>query len=63
MTYYRAALTRRPDWSAATKNLAIAFEKAGQLDSARQSWSLLLDDDAHRREARLRIEDLDRQND
>ena len=60
MTYYEAALEWRPEWSAATKNLAIAFEKAGNIESARQSWSLLLDDDAHRREARLRIDDLDR---
>lgn len=53
---YRSALEMRPGWSAATKNLALAEEAAGNRARARELWESLRDDPALGAVARERLE-------
>ena len=56
---YVAALSFRPDWSPAKKNLALTHESQGRTDEARSLWRELVDDERFGSEARERIRDLD----
>jgi predicted Zn-dependent protease len=59
VSLYRDAMKRRPGWPEATKNLALAYEKLGEIEQARERWSSLTDHDQLGSEARRRLEDLD----
>jgi len=56
---YVAALSSRPNWSPAKKNLALTYESLGRADAARSLWQELVDDEQYGSEARERIRDLD----
>jgi len=59
MSRYVAALSFRPDWSPAKKNLALTYESLGKADEARSLWHELEKDEQYGSEARQRVRDID----
>jgi Flp pilus assembly protein TadD len=57
-SYYLTALSHRPGWAPAIKNLALACEDLGRPSEARLLWESIVDDESYGREARQRIRDL-----
>jgi len=53
---FRKALELRPGWPAATKNLALALEAAGDRESARALWQSIEQDDRLGQDARRHLD-------
>jgi predicted Zn-dependent protease len=58
---YVAALSIRPAWSSAQKNLALTYESQGRWPEAHAIWKALKDDERYGAEARDRARDIERE--
>ena len=57
-SFYASALSHRPAWPSAIKNLALAYERLEKVPEAAHLWQAIVDDEQYGAEAEQRIRDL-----